>query len=385
MYPRISDFINDIFGTAYTWPVQSYGFFMALAFLLAALVLRAELKRKEREGVLKAVEKITIKNKSPLADAILNLLIGFLIGFKLPHLYNNYDNFVQNPQQELLSADGSLLFGFVGMLIMLVVLYYSGSNKKKQPITQIIHPYQHTPMIVLIAAITGILGAKVFHQLENWEAFVHDPIAALLSFDGLTFYGGLITAAFFVAYYGEKHQINWKIMGDAVAPALILAYGIGRIGCHVAGDGDWGIVNTMAQPDWLSFLPAWTWAYDYPNNVLGEGIPILGCVGPYCYKLPQAVFPTPIYETTMSLIIFGILLLLRTKLIIPGQLFAIYLVFNGMERGLIEQIRVNNLMTFLGIQITQAQLISTLLIISGTALFVFLTYFKKTKTPQDGL
>lgn len=385
MYPRISDFINDVFGTSYAWPVQSYGFFMALAFLLAAIVLRAELKRKEKEGQLKAVEKTIDSNKGRFSEVILNVLIGFLLGFKLPHLYNNYDSFVQNPQEELLSADGSLLFGLLGVLIMVVVLYYSAKSGKKAPTKLTIHPYQHTAMLVLIAAITGILGAKVFHQLENWELFMRDPIDALLSFDGLTFYGGLITAAFFVAFYGEKQQISWKIMGDAVAPALILAYGIGRIGCHVAGDGDWGIVNTLAQPDWLSFLPSWMWAYDYPNNVLGEGIPILGCTGSYCYRLAEAVFPTPIYETTMSLIIFGILWILRTKLRIPGQLFAIYLVFNGIERGLIEQIRVNNLMSFLGMQITQAQLISTLLIIGGTALFIFLTYFRKAKTPPDGL
>ena len=385
MYPRISDFINDVFGTSYTWPVQSYGFFMALAFLVAAIVLRAELKRKEREGLLKAVEKIKDNNKGRISDAILNVLIGFLVGYKLPYIFTNYDKFVQNPQEELLSADGSLLFGLVGVLILAVLFYYSGSDKKKTPTKLTFHPYQHTAMLVLIAAIAGILGAKIFHQLENWEAFLRDPIGALLSFDGLTFYGGLITAAFFVAFYGERNQISWKIMGDAVAPALILAYGIGRMGCHIAGDGDWGIVNTLDQPDWLSFLPSWMWAYDYPNNVLGEGIPIAGCAGPYCHRLPEAVFPTPIYETTMSLIIFGVLWLLRRKLHISGQLFAIYLVFNGLERGLIEQIRVNNLMSFLGMQITQAQLISTLLIIGGTTLFIFLTYTSKTKTPPDGL
>jgi len=383
MYPRISDFINDVFGTSYIWPIQSYGFFLALAFLLAAIVLRAELKRKEEEGLLKAVEKI-MDNKGRVLDSVLSILIGFLFGFKLPYLFNNYDKFVQNPQEALLSTEGSLLGGLLGIVLMLVAIYYSGKSQKKAPTKFTIHPYQHTAMIVLIAAITGIAGAKVFHQFENWETFISDPIGALLSSSGLTFYGGLITAAFFVAYYGQKHHINWKIMGDAVAPALILAYGIGRIGCHIAGDGDWGIVNTMAQPEWLSFLPSWMWAYDYPNNVLGEGVLIPGCTGPYCYKLAQAVFPTPIYETTMSLIIFGILWLLRTKLRIPGQLFAIYLVFNGIERGLIEQIRVNNLMQFLGMQITQAQLISTFLISGGIILFIILTFTRKTKTHQDG-
>ena len=69
-------------------------------------------------------------------------------------------------------------------------------------------------------------------------------------------------------------------VADAFAPAMMLSYGIGRIGCHVAGDGDWGIVNNYPKP--FSWLPDWVWAYTYPNNVLGEGIQIPGCAGQYC-------------------------------------------------------------------------------------------------------
>ncbi|MDA3943004.1 MAG: prolipoprotein diacylglyceryl transferase [Bacteroidetes bacterium] len=383
MYPRISDFINDVFSTSFEWPIQSYGFFLTLAFLLAALVLRSELKRKENEGLIHPVKKTINSNKGRITDMILSLLLGFLIGFKLPAILGDYDLFVKNPQEALLSQEGSILFGLLGMALMVVVFYYQGKNLKKEAVVQTVHPYQLTAMLILIAAVTGIIGAKIFHQLENWQSFMNDPVEALLSFDGLTFYGGLITAAFFVAYYGEKQKISWRIMGDTVAPALILAYGIGRIGCHVAGDGDWGIVNTMPQPEWLSFLPSWVWAYDYPNNVLREGVLIPGCTGPYCYKLAQSVFPTPIYETSMSLLIFGILMGLRKKLVIPGQLFAIYLIFNGIERGLIEQIRVNNLMHFMGIEITQAQLISTILIVLGLALFFLFTFTKKQKNNAD--
>ncbi|MBU1368189.1 MAG: prolipoprotein diacylglyceryl transferase [Bacteroidetes bacterium] len=383
MYPRISDFINDVFNTSFEWPIQSYGFFLTLAFLLAALVLRSELKRKENEGLIHPVKKTINSNKGRITDMMLSLLLGFLIGFKLPAILGDYDLFVKNPQEALLSQEGSILFGLLGMALMVVVFYYQGKNLKKEAVVQTVHPYQLTAMLILIAAVTGIIGAKIFHQLENWQSFMNDPVEALLSFDGLTFYGGLITAAFFVAYYGEKQKISWRIMGDTVAPALILAYGIGRIGCHVAGDGDWGIVNTMPQPEWLSFLPSWVWAYDYPNNVLREGVLIPGCTGPYCYKLAQSVFPTPIYETSMSLLIFGILMGLRKKLVIPGQLFAIYLIFNGIERGLIEQIRVNNLMHFMGIEITQAQLISTILIVLGLALFFLFTFTKKQKNNAD--
>jgi prolipoprotein diacylglyceryltransferase len=83
----------------------------------------------------------------------------------------------------------------------------------------------------------------------------------------------------------------------------------------------------------------------------------------------------------MSLIIFGILLLMRNILRVPGQLFAVYLVLNSIERGLIKQIRVNNRMHFLGMQITQAQLISTLLIILGIGIFLYFN-FTNTKNPK---
>ncbi|MFX9050398.1 prolipoprotein diacylglyceryl transferase family protein, partial [Acinetobacter baumannii] len=75
---------------------------------------------------------------------------------------------------------------------------------------------------------------------ENWNDFIKDPIDALISFSGLTFYGGLICAALAIYFYAKKHNIPFIHLADAAAPALMLAYGIGRIGCQVAGDGDWG-------------------------------------------------------------------------------------------------------------------------------------------------
>jgi hypothetical protein len=77
----------------------------------------------------------------------------------------------------------------------------------------------------------------------------------------------LIVAGIAVAIYARRKKIPFLHLADATAPGLILAYGIGRIGCHVSGDGDWGIVNTAEKPGWLSWLPDWAWSYDYPNNV----------------------------------------------------------------------------------------------------------------------
>ncbi|MDP3462408.1 MAG: prolipoprotein diacylglyceryl transferase [Bacteroidales bacterium] len=375
MYPRISDFVNDVFGTGFNWPVQSYGFFLALAFVAGGYTLWLELKRKENEGFLTA-RKVPAGARSPgWIDRLVTFVVGFIAGFKFFLLFDDYQSFADDPQGSLLSLQGNVWIGLLVGGLMLAWSYYSEKRVGgKANEDEYIYPYQHTPMLVLIAAIAGIVGAKLFHIFENMAEFSSDPMGALLSLDGLTFYGGLLVAAGAVAWYGQKNGIHWRLMGDMVAPGLILAYGVGRMGCHVAGDGDWGIVNTLAKPDWLFLLPDWLWAYDYPNNILGEGIPIPGCDGSYCFRLAEPVFPTPVYETTLSLIIFGVLWFLRKKFSVPGVLFAIYLILNGIERFAIEQIRVNNTFDLLGITVTQAQVISTSLIIVG---IILLWWFKK--------
>jgi prolipoprotein diacylglyceryltransferase len=189
-------------------------------------------------------------------------------------------------------------------------------------------------------------------------------VGSLLSFSGLSFYGGLICAAATIIWYAKSKNIPVLHLMDATAPGLILAYGIGRIGCQIAGDGDWGMPNDAPMPQWLSFMPEWVWAYDYPNNVLGvdlkEDFARMGL-----HSETGKAWPTPIYETTMALIIFGILWSIRKKLKYPGLMFSVYLIFNGLERFAIEKVRINN--ELFGAGITQAEIISSILIIIGVA------------------
>lgn len=156
-------------------------------------------------------------------------------------------------------------------------------------------------------------------------------------------------------------------MADAMAPTLILGYAVGRIGCQLAGDGDWGINNTAPKPAALSFLPDWMWAYKFPHNVINEGVEIPNCIGRHCYELPVAVFPTPFYEVLMCLFIFGVLWFLRKRITTAGLLFSIYLILNGIERFSIEQIRVNSQYHFFGISPTQAEIIAVLMVLTGIA------------------
>lgn len=203
--------------------------------------------------------------------------------------------------------------------------------------------------LAIIAALGGIAGAKVFHILENLDRFALDPFGMIFSTGGLTFYGGLIVAGGGIAWYLNKKGLPIGAFADAVAPGLMIGYGIGRIGCHLAGDGDWGIAaDIAAKPDWL---PMWLWAETYPNAIIGPPA--------------QAVYPTSIYEFLMAAAIFGVLWAVRKHPYKNGWLFSLYLVFNGVERFLIEQIRVNNVLDFIFFRATQAEVIAVLTCLAG--------------------
>jgi phosphatidylglycerol:prolipoprotein diacylglycerol transferase len=123
------------------------------------------------------------------------------------------------------------------------------------------------------------------------------------------------------------------------------------------------------------FLPIWLFAYNYPHNVLSEGDRFPDCSDQqYCSFLPVPVFPTPFYETVTCLLLFGGLMALRKRITFPGGLFAVYLVMNGVERFLVETIRVNTKYDIFGIHPSQAELIALGLVVSGVLLWF---YWKK--------
>jgi prolipoprotein diacylglyceryltransferase len=97
--------------------------------------------------------------------------------------------------------------------------------------------------------------------------------------------------------------------------------------------------------------------------------------------LEHPVFPTPFYETVMCVLFFGVLWMLRKRISIPGVLFFVYLFLNGIERFLIESIRVNEKINFLGMQVTQAQLISGTFLLAGIVGIVYLLRKNKAGTP----
>lgn len=378
MYPRISDFINHLLGTNINIPFQSYGFMLAMAFLAGAWVLFSELRRKEKNGSIPVrKKKIRIGAPATFWEIFFSGIFGFLLGWKGIGLILDYSLFSKNPQEYILSGQGSLVGAIVLAAGFAFFAYYPKKRKQlKEPVWEevTVHPYHLTGNILLIAAVFGIIGSKIFDLIEHIGDLFRDPFHALVSFSGLSFYGGLIVGSIAVVWYAHRNRIRLPHIADALAPALILAYAVGRIGCQLAGDGCWGIVNAMPKPQWMGFLPDWIWAFRYPHNVINYGIPIPGFSGEHCFILEQPVFPTPIYETLMGLMIFIILWILRKKLRVPGYLFCIYLILNGIERFLAETIRINKTYSLFGLQLTQAEIIAVILVILGIAGFF---YFKK--------
>lgn len=380
MYPDLSYFFNDVFGTnTDNWLsiFKTFGLLLALAFLASAYVLRLELIRKEKEGILKPTLIKESENKnSSYMPIIINAVIGFILGFKIPVIISDFSNFKHNPAGKLLSAEGNLFLGILVAVVFGVFSFWdSNRNKKVEVPKNIIHPYERTGDITILAAISGLIGARLFSVLENLDSFFHDPLGQIFSGSGLTMYGGLILAFFAVFYYVKKNGIPPIQMMDMAALAIVMGYGVGRLGCHFSGDGDWGIVNEMAKPSWF-VLPDWLWSYNYPHNVIKEGIPIENCSSFYCSQLVPGVFPTPLYETIMMSIIFIFLWVIRKKLKTPGILFSIFMILQGLERLSIESIRVNPRYKFIGLNLSQAQYISLALIILGMAGIIYLKYLK---------
>lgn len=189
---------------------------------------------------------------------------------------------------------------------------------------------------ILLAAIpSAIIGAKIFHIIDYFDEFLLDPWGMLISGSGLTVYGGYILAIIVCIIIVKKSRQNVLYIFDIAAAPLALGYAIGRIGCHVAGDGCYGIVSD-------SFL-----AVSYPNGLSA---------------ITESVYPTPLFESFFSFIIFAFLMQLRKKELPQGTLFFLYIAMNGLTRFLIEFIRINP-KAFLNL--SQAQIIAALFFITG--------------------
>lgn len=398
MYPTLYHAFFDLFGLDLPALklVNSFGFFVALAFVVGAKMLAIEMRRKEKAGIFRGPEVLLEPGKlAQPGELAAQAAVGFLLGWKFLYLILNASTLFQDgrlPQEHLFSGEGSWGWGLALAAAFVGFRWWEGKKAVGRgpaaPERVRLPASEYVGGIVTASAIGGLAGAKLFHLLEYPDEFVRffrEP--SLNNFlGGLTIYGGLIVGALAVAAFARRKGLPFLPLADAAAPAMMLAYGIGRIGCQVSGDGDWGIPNPAPKPGWLGWAPDWVWSYAYPNNVNGVWGPReAGYTGReilstdpwphfpgYGTYLDPAVFPTPLYETAMAFVLFACLWALRRTWAVPGLLFSVYLMVNGLERLLIEQIRVNAPMELGGLAFTQAELISVLTMIGGVVLFAVL-------------
>ncbi len=370
MYPDLSYFFHDLLGTPVdNWLsiLKTFGLFLALTFVFAFYVVRSELRRKHKEGIIPALQ-VKVASSSPLKEALINGFFGFLLGFKLPVIASNWEAFKDDPPSIIMSSMGHSFIGLAAGVIFAIYAYFMAANRPPTKSGVIgINPSDKTADIILIAAVTGVIGSRLFSILENLDAFWEDPVGQLISGSGLTIYGGLLLATFCVYQYIKRLGIPPREMMDTAALAVAGGYGVGRMGCQFSGDGDWGIVNEAPKPDWFVF-PDWVWAYDYPRNVADfyqNGVKMKDCVGKFCTHLDPPVYPTPIYEITIAAILFSFLWIFRKRFKTPGLIFFLYLSLSSFARFWVESIRVNPRYDYLGLDWSQAQWISVILFLVG--------------------
>ena len=170
--------------------------------------------------------------------------------------------------------------------------------------------------IIFAALVGGVVGARAYYLIQNYDRVRHDLLGSVFSGSGLVWYGGAIGGAIgVIAWMRWRRTLELRIL-DMCAIALALGYGIGRIGCQLSGDGDYGV---------RSDLP---WAMGYPHGTVPTPAGV-------------RVQPTPIYETAAMCLLAYLLWRLRDR-VRPGVIFALYLLLSGLERFLVEFIRRNS-------------------------------------------
>lgn len=382
MFPTLNDLLEYLFHVRLPVTIQTLGFFVALAFVAAYQVFRSEFKRYESLGKIAAVTNTVLGGRpSFIASLLLNLVLGFLLGYKVGGPFFQYDAFLFDPRHYIFSLQGSLIAGALTALLFGLWVYLEQKDELKiktvNTVKKVVHPYQLMGTIVISVGVAGVIGAKLFDIIEHLPALRYNPVNALFKNTGYNYFGGLIFGSLTYFYIGHRHGMKLADLADIGSPGMMLAYGVGRIGCQLAGDGDWGIVNMHLKPGLLRWVPDWMWSFRYPHNAIDAGVYIHGCSGNHCNQLAYGVSPTPFYEAILCIGFFFLMWTMRRKIMLPGLMFCLYLVLCGAERFLIEFIRVNPGYLVIGLHLTQAQIIAGLMLLGGAIGFFYLFFVRR--------
>ena len=208
-------------------------------------------------------------------------------------------------------------------------------------------------LIIGIAGLAGILGARLYHVLESPSEFFADPWPQLISRFGFAWFGGFLGGFAALLILSWREKIPTLTFLDACSPAAAAGYAVGRIGCFLSGDGDYGIPTTLP------------WGMSFPNGIVPTN---------------ERVHPTPLYEFFAWMLIACVLWWLGARALqqkkSAGLVFCAYLMLTGIARFLVEMIRLNP-RSFFGM--SNAQAASAVSVLLGGILLIFL--FQKPNTP----
>ena len=198
---------------------------------------------------------------------------------------------------------------------MMILGFISGWWFLRQAYARRGYPLRLSTDLIIVGALTGLIGARVLSVLENWDIFMQNPLGVLLGSGGLVWYGGVIVAVPSCLYLAYRDGLNLTKAFDSTAAGLSSGYAFGRLGCHLSGDGCYGIPTNLP------------WGMTYPRGAVPSFV---------------AVHPTPIYE---AIVAFGLAAFLSwrdsRRDIEPGRLIATFLVLHGIFRLSVEFLRRN--------------------------------------------
>lgn len=223
----------------------------------------------------------------------------------------------------------------------------------------------YSSSLVIVAAITGLVGARVYAILDDLPSYLADPRLMIFSGSGFVFYGGLIGGILGAYLVSRWYRIGFAVTTDMAGPALAVGQAIGRIGCQLSGDGDWGLPSTLP------------WAMSYPRAIVGwtpqtvlkldAHYNLVSACNSAADCLSVRVHPAPVYETTLYLGVFAILWSMRRTSRPAGRLFCWYLLLAGGSRFIVEFVRINP-RVFHGL--SEAQLIAMAMMVVGAVALV---------------
>ncbi len=246
---------------------------------------------------------------------------------------------------ELLTIGPVTIYSFG---LMAATGFLMGGFLLEKELIRVGHNKELAGSIIISALVGGIVGSKIYYLIENPQILEYDFFGAVFSGAGLVWYGGLIGGFLAVTWWIRKKGLPFLLVGDLMAPLLLMGQGFGRVGCFLAGDGDYGPPTDVP------------WAMAFPNGVV---------------PTTDLVHPTPLYDFLLLFTLFFILWSLRKKNFKRGTAFGIFGILMGVERFFTEFWRTNPNVLFDTFSL--AQVISVFLFLWGVAMIFYVNKIRK--------